>query len=49
MAKLGDRGGKKERPKDTKKALGRIIAYLKPFRWGCSSSASAPFWGTSAP
>lgn len=34
MAKLGDRGGKKERPKDTKKALGRIIAYLKPFRWG---------------
>ena len=29
----GDRGRAKERPKDTKKALRRIISYLKPFRW----------------
>ena len=30
----GDRGRAKERPKDTKKALLRLLSYLKPFRWG---------------
>ena len=29
----GDRGGRKERPKDTKKALLRLLRYLKSFRW----------------
>ncbi len=29
----GDRGGKKERPKDTKGALRRILRYLLTYRW----------------
>ena len=29
----GDRGGKKERPKDTKGTLLRIIRYLMAYRW----------------
>lgn len=29
----GDRGGKKERPRDTKGALRRIIRYLADYRW----------------
>ena len=31
MPGRGDRGGRKERPKDTKKALRRLLGYLKPF------------------
>lgn len=33
MPGKGDRGGKKERPKDTKGALRRILRYLMGFRW----------------
>ena len=33
MPGSGDRGGKKERPKDTKKALSRLLLYMKPLRW----------------
>ena len=33
MPGSGDRGGKKERPKDTKKALSRLLHYMRPFRW----------------
>ena len=29
----GDRGGKKERPKDTRGALRRLLRYMLPFRW----------------
>ena len=29
----GDRGGKKERPKDTRGALRRILSYLMEYRW----------------
>lgn len=43
MAKFGDRGGKKERPKDTKKALKRLASYLKPFRWAVLIFAYVPF------
>ena len=31
MPGRGDRGRRKERPKDTKKALRRLLSYLKPF------------------
>ena len=33
MPGKGDRGGKKEKPKDAKGALNRILRYMLPFRW----------------
>ena len=33
MPRPSDRTRAKERPKDTKKALRRLLSYLKPFRW----------------
>ena len=45
MAGPRDRGKAKERPKDTKKALRRIIAYLKPFRWAVLISCFFSFIG----
>ena len=41
----GDRGKTKERPKDTKRALRRLLAYLKPFRWAVLFSCLCSFFG----
>lgn len=41
----GDRGRVKERPKDTKKALRRLLSYLKPFRWAVLFSCLCALFG----
>ncbi len=39
----GDRGGKKERPKDTKGTLRRILSYLKDYRWAVAGLTACAF------
>ena len=39
----GDRGGKKERPKDTKGTLRRILSYLKDYRWAVAGLTALAF------
>ncbi len=39
----GDRGGKKERPKDTKGTLRRILSYLKEYRWAVIGLTACAF------
>ena len=45
MPGRGDRGRTKERPKDAKKALRRLLQYLKPFRWAVLFSCLCAFIG----
>ena len=45
MPGRGDRGRTKERPKDAKKALHRLLQYLKPFRWAVLFSCLCAFIG----
>ena len=41
----GDRGRVKERPKNAKKAILRLLQYLKPFRWAVLASCLLAFAG----
>ena len=45
MAGQRERGKAKERPKDAKQALRRLLAYLKPFRWAVVISCLCAFIG----
>ncbi len=45
MPGRGDRGKKKETPKDAKKALRRLVAYLGPFRWTVAVLCLCAFFG----
>ena len=45
MPGRGDRGRTKERPKDAKKALRRLLMYLKPFWWAVLFSCFCSFIG----